>query len=67
MYIGAAGFLWLVRTWKVADLERKAAAKQTSSRRVDPLAGAVGGEELSGPVDAKTLSFTRRLFVWQKV
>lgn len=65
MYVGAAVCLWLVRAWKVGDLERNAAILQAGSRSVDPMA--VGMDEATATVDKKTSPFLERLFVWQKV
>jgi hypothetical protein len=64
MYIGAAGLLWLVRTWKIGDLERKAAMKSAGVGHVDGVAAAHGG---SSSQDVKVTPFLKRLFAWQKV
>jgi hypothetical protein len=57
MYIGAAVCLWLVRTWKIGDLERKAAASAQIPSR--------GQHHVPGNV--KMTPFVNRLFVWQRV
>ena len=57
MYIGAAVFLWLVRAWKIGDLEEKAAAAGKS-------------ESNAATGDQGTLyktPFIKRMLMWQKV
>ncbi|PSN73198.1 hypothetical protein BS50DRAFT_672143 [Corynespora cassiicola Philippines] len=62
MYIGGAAFLWLVRAWKIGDLEEKAAALgRTTSRDVDPVADEVemaGLERIPTPAGFKKSPFT---------
>ncbi|KAH7114298.1 major facilitator superfamily domain-containing protein [Dendryphion nanum] len=59
MYIAAAGFLWLVRTWKIGELEREA-------MRAGMGTGVMGsGEAVEGEV--KITPFLKRLVVWRKV
>jgi hypothetical protein len=66
MYIGAAVFCWLVRAWKIGEMERRAAILHTDPSHVDPVAGEAVGEQRV-PVKIKTTPFVKRLFVWQKV
>lgn len=51
MYIGAAVSLWMVRAWKIGDLEEKAAAEKGEGER---------------SVFRKS-SFVRRMLMWSKV
>ncbi|KAF4307281.1 mfs transporter [Botryosphaeria dothidea] len=37
MYIGAAGFMWLLRAWKIGEMERLAAEKNGSETSADPV------------------------------
>lgn len=67
MYLGAAAFIWLVRTWKIGDLERKAAAMRTDARNVNPTTQDFGAENTSVPADVKITPFLRRMFVWRNV
>ncbi|KAF2276202.1 MFS general substrate transporter [Westerdykella ornata] len=66
MYIGAAGFLWLVRAWKIGQVERQAALLHVSPTSVDPTAPAVSAEDGKGPVGQLT-PFLRRLVKWERV
>ena len=63
--------MWLVRAWKIGDLEEKAAALgRTTSRDVDPVADEVemaGLERIPTPAGFKKSPFVRRLVMWQKV
>ncbi|KAF2018879.1 MFS general substrate transporter [Aaosphaeria arxii CBS 175.79] len=73
MYVGAAGFLWLVRAWKMGELERQAAILGRRGSNMDPLtvaaehrpSGGEGGREVGG--DVKITPFVTRLFKWQRV
>lgn len=65
MYIGAAACLWLVRTWKIGDIERRAAMLHTDPRHTDPLAPEEG--EPAPAEEVKIKPFMKRLFVWQRV
>ncbi|EKG19153.1 Major facilitator superfamily [Macrophomina phaseolina MS6] len=38
MYIGAAGFMWLLRAWKIGEMERLAAEKNESEASADLMA-----------------------------
>ncbi|KAF2189538.1 MFS general substrate transporter [Zopfia rhizophila CBS 207.26] len=69
MYIGAAGFVWLVRAWKIGELEEKAAAMHTTPGLIDPItekAPKNEGEGSSMSVKGKS-PLLSRLFTWQKV
>ncbi|OCL05105.1 MFS general substrate transporter [Glonium stellatum] len=64
MYFGAAIFMWLVRAWKLGELESKAVVMHTSPDKLDPVTetpsqGAGNGHYEN--VLGKT-SFLRRLF-----
>jgi hypothetical protein len=54
MYIGAAISLWMVRAWKIGELEKQ-----------DANEGKAGGEPASE--DFKTSSFAKRMLTWRKV
>ncbi|KAF1974946.1 MFS general substrate transporter [Bimuria novae-zelandiae CBS 107.79] len=60
MYLGAAGILWLVRAWKIGELEEKEAKVQTT--------GAIAGQDVeeTSPISLKT-PFLRRTVMWRKV
>lgn len=66
MYIGAAVCLWLVRTWKIGEMEEIAAAAGKAEADVSPVAYS-NVEASSAPVDFKRSSFVKRMFVWIKV
>ncbi|KAH7385765.1 major facilitator superfamily domain-containing protein [Pyrenochaeta sp. MPI-SDFR-AT-0127] len=66
MYIGAAVFLWLVRAWKIGEVEEKAAAVGKSEGEVDPVVD-VTDTESRAPADFKRSPFVKRMFKWQKV
>ncbi|KAF2869703.1 major facilitator superfamily domain-containing protein [Massariosphaeria phaeospora] len=53
MYVGAAGCLWLVRAWKIGDLEEKAAAASAGT--------------VASAAEFKKTPFVRRLVMWQRV
>jgi hypothetical protein len=54
MYIGAASSLWMVRAWKIGDLEEQTAGKSKTNH-----AGATDGFEKS--------SFGKRMVMWRRV
>lgn len=66
MYIGAAVFLWMVRAWKIGEMEETASAAGKSEGEVDPVANGVEAGS-SAPVGVLRSPFTRRMFMWQKV
>ncbi|KAF2832840.1 MFS general substrate transporter [Ophiobolus disseminans] len=51
MYIGSAACLWMVRAWKIGDLEDKAAAEKNES----------------GATAFRKTPFVRRMLMWAKV
>jgi hypothetical protein len=57
MYIGAAVSLWMVRTWKIGELEKQAAIDGKGKGDGN---GAVGTE-------FKRSAFVKRMFTWRKV
>ncbi len=59
MYVSSAVFLWLVRAWKLGDMEEKLAAQAVGSQD-----GANLGVSL--PKFEKS-PFVKRIFMWQKV
>jgi hypothetical protein len=70
MYLGAAALLWLVRAWKIGDLEHKAAMAQVNKARLDP--GTEGlteeqDQDAMTPARIVKTTFMKRLFMWQRV
>jgi hypothetical protein len=67
MYIGAAAFMWLVRAWKIGDLEGKAAMaeKRVSDAQID--SGVMLGDVAEENVPYKKTGLVKRLFTWQKL
>jgi hypothetical protein len=57
MYIGAAVCLWLVRAWKIGEVEEKEAAMAKS--------GTDEGIPMSGSFQKSP--FVKRMFMWRKV
>jgi hypothetical protein len=67
MYIGAAVFLWLVRAWKIGEMEREAAVLHTDMSHVDPVA-VLGQDDQQVPAaKAQVTPFMKRMFAWTKV
>lgn len=69
MYLGAAAFLWLVRAWKIGELEMAAMARAEGAP-VDRTGEATAGlDEKPTPAAAevKKSPFLRRLLMWQRV
>jgi hypothetical protein len=67
MYIGATIFLWLVRAWKIGELEKEALREHVDISQVDPVAAPdLGG--LQAPA-AKThvTPFVKRMVMRTKV
>jgi hypothetical protein len=67
MYIGAAAMLWLVRAWKVGELERKAAAVCKDSKNVGPLSSEPASDQEPAAAEVKVSPFVKRLVVWARV
>jgi hypothetical protein len=66
MYIGAAGFMWLVRAWKIGDLEEKAMMERNRSNvQID--SGVMIGEVAGENTPYKKTGLVKRLFTWQKL
>lgn len=65
MYIGAAVFLWLVRAWKIGQLEEEAAAEGKTQGDIDPVTE--GEDHHRGPDGFKRSPFLKRMFMWLKV
>jgi hypothetical protein len=65
MYLGAAVLLWLVRAWKIGDLEEKAAM----ARRGTVAEGIFGQDERNASAAGKVekSAFIKRVFMWQRV
>jgi hypothetical protein len=59
MYLGAAVLLWLVRAWKIGDLERKAAKDARVNRKNE---GETRQEE-----HVQTSTFAKRVFMVRRV
>jgi len=70
MYVGAAVLLWLVRAWKIGDLEEKAAMARADEARVDPVTEGItgpGGQEASATAKVEKTAFVKRMFMWRRV
>jgi hypothetical protein len=52
MYIGAALSLWMVRAWKIGELEENSAKE---------------GKNIAAPGGTKRSPFVKRLVTWRKV
>ncbi|KAF2002898.1 MFS general substrate transporter [Amniculicola lignicola CBS 123094] len=63
MYIGAAGCLWLVRAWKLGDLEAQAAVAE-KEEGVLPAGNAGNVVPIS---EFQRSPFVKRMLAWQKV
>lgn len=63
MYLGAAVFLWLVRAWKIGEMEKTAAVEAKHTSEVD----LPGSRSDSVPVGFERSPFVKRLVVWRKV
>ena len=59
--------LWLVRAWKVGELERKAAVAGKDPNNVSPLNGEVSSGQDSVPAEVKISPFVKRLVIWARV
>ena len=71
MYVGAAACMWLVRAWKIGDLEEKAAmAERTvSDAQIDAQidSGVMLVDMIRENVPYKKTGLVKRLFTWQKL
>lgn len=67
MYIGAAGCMWLVRAWKIGDLEEKAAMAQETRSGAQIDSRVMVGEQMDERVEYKKTGLVKRLFTWQKL
>jgi len=69
MYIGAAVCLWLLRAWKIGQLEELAAAAQKPTESVDPVTGFLseGAIEPRLAEGGARSGFVRRMMRWHKV
>jgi hypothetical protein len=64
MYIGAAVCLWLVRAWKIGEVEEKEAAN--SKKGTDAVTAGIG--KVRGmPGGIQKSPFMKRMFMWRKV
>ena len=66
MYIGAASFLWMVRAWKIGELEKEAAVAGKGTGYVDPVDAGIS-PDARVPEGFKRSPFVKRMFMWQKV
>jgi hypothetical protein len=67
MYLGAAALLWLVRAWKIGELEEK--AMMDAARLELGTDGVLEGQNGNSTMATKVgrSAFTKRLFMWQRV
>jgi hypothetical protein len=56
MYIGAAASLWMVRAWKIGELEEQDAAEEKN-----------GGTDDVSPGEWQRSAFLKRMITWRKV
>lgn len=69
MYVGAASCIWLLRAWKVGQLERIALEQEKTPTEVDVLS-TEPAEGLKTPSERSLVvrsSIARRLIAWKKV
>ncbi|KAL8803570.1 MAG: hypothetical protein Q9200_006151 [Gallowayella weberi] len=66
MYIIASLFLWVLRAWKMGEIERVAAAEGRSPAELELIAVAQDDDGSKGPGNPKT-SILKHLFVWKRV
>jgi hypothetical protein len=64
MYIGAAVCLWLVRAWKIGEIEEKEAAN--SKKGTNAVAAGIG-KVREMPEGIQKSPFMKRMFMWRKV
>jgi len=67
MYIGAAVFLWLVRAWKIGEMEKEAAVLHTDVGHVDPVGVLKQDGQREPAAKVPVTPFTKRMMVWTKV
>ena len=67
MYIGGAVCLWLVRAWKIGEMEWEAAIAGKEEREIDPLADRPTAPEGMALENFQRSPFVKRMFMWQKV
>ena len=70
MYLVAAFCLWLLKAWKIGEIERAAAIEEKRPGVVDSLQAAPSRNHTEMPLAERrvqTSSFTRRLFMWKRV
>jgi hypothetical protein len=66
MYLGGSVCIWLVRAWKIGEIEEEAAATGKSVGDVDPLTVHNATEEKLS-VSFKRSPFVKRMLMWKKV
>ncbi|CAO2650312.1 Nn.00g016040.m01.CDS01 [Neocucurbitaria sp. VM-36] len=67
MYIGGAAFLWLVRAWKIGEMEWEAALAGKDEREIDPLAERPTATDGMVLENFRRSPLVKRMFMWQKV
>ncbi|CAF9910590.1 MAG: hypothetical protein HETSPECPRED_010110 [Heterodermia speciosa] len=67
MYVGAATSMWLLRAWKIGQIERVASEQEKLREEVEVLSAQGTAEFPSGSASVVTSSLARRLFAWKRV
>ena len=67
MYIGAASCMWLLRAWKIGQIERLASEQEKLPEEVDVLSAQGGAEFPSNSASAVASNLARRLIAWKRV
>lgn len=67
MYIVAGGFGWLLRAWKIEQLEMLAAERGTSISQVENVQAVALDRVTSKELRAKRSTLPHRLFMWKRV
>ncbi|KAI9710989.1 MAG: hypothetical protein M1820_002427 [Bogoriella megaspora] len=67
MYLAAAFCGWLLRTWKIGEMEMIAAKKGEQVDSVDAVADSPTAGDGLAPGPIPTSNFVKRMFMWKKV
>ncbi|KAL1637617.1 hypothetical protein SLS58_009290 [Diplodia intermedia] len=67
MYIGAAVFMWLLRAWKIGEMEQLAAEKSESEGGVNPVSEPAVGTETHGIGRAAKSNLLKRMVMLKRV
>ena len=67
MYMGAASCMWLLRAWKIGQVEKLASEQEKLPEEIDVLSAEGVAEFPSRSPSVVTSSFARRLIAWKRV